>query len=99
MKHPNSWLREGTVQVALYNRTQNAFNILLPVQNATQQAYIKILLDSGATKNFISPETAERLKVPIYKLPVPVTLRMVDRSSHKEGKITQYPWIYIELGG
>ena len=99
MKSPESRLRQGTVRVVLYNRTRNAFNILLPVHNATKRAYIKILLDSGATENFISPEMAQRLEVPVYKLPVPVTLCTVDGSGHKEGKITQYAWIYIELGG
>jgi hypothetical protein len=58
-------------------------------------AYIKTLIDSGATENFISPEVITRLGIKTQSLPVPVDLKTVDGSTHKEGKITEYCWLKI----
>jgi hypothetical protein len=45
------------------------------------------LVDSGATANFISPETVERFKLPKISLTNPRNIRMLDGSFPKNGKV------------
>jgi hypothetical protein len=71
---------------------------MLAFHTARQTAYIKTLIDSGATENFISPEVITRLGIKTRTLPVPVDLRTVDRSNHKEGRITEYCWLRVKQG-
>jgi hypothetical protein len=71
---------------------------MLSFHTARQTAYIKTLIDSGATENFISPEVITRLGIKTRSLPVPVDLKTVDGSTHKEGKITEYCWLKVTHG-
>jgi hypothetical protein len=71
---------------------------MLSFHTARQMAYIKTLIDSGATENFISPEVITRLGIKTRSLPVPVDLKTVDGSTHKEGKITEYCWLKVTHG-
>jgi hypothetical protein len=45
------------------------------------------LIDSGATANFISPETVEKFKLPKISLTNPRNIRMLDGSLPKNGKV------------
>jgi hypothetical protein len=49
---------------------------------------IKVMLDSGATGNYISPSTVGRLNIPITSI-VPYTLQLVDgtNTNHNEGVV------------
>ncbi|CEL62327.1 hypothetical protein RSOLAG1IB_10380 [Rhizoctonia solani AG-1 IB] len=51
------------------------------------QAAITTLIDSGASSNFISPTTVEKLHLPTVLLERPRTLTMLDGSTPKTGKI------------
>jgi hypothetical protein len=49
---------------------------------------IKVMLNSGATRNYISPSTVGKLNIPITSI-VPYTLQLVDgtNANHNEGVV------------
>ncbi|CEL54635.1 Retrotransposable element Tf2 155 kDa protein type 1 OS=Schizosaccharomyces pombe (strain 972 / ATCC 24843) GN=Tf2-1 PE=4 SV=1 [Rhizoctonia solani AG-1 IB] len=51
------------------------------------QAAIPTLIDSGASTNFISPTTVEKLRLPTITLDQPRTVTMLDGSTPQTGKI------------
>jgi hypothetical protein len=51
------------------------------------QAAITTLIDSGASSNFISPHTVEKLRLPTITLETPCTVTMLDRTNPSTGKI------------
>ncbi|CEL53165.1 Retrotransposable element Tf2 155 kDa protein type 1 OS=Schizosaccharomyces pombe (strain 972 / ATCC 24843) GN=Tf2-1 PE=4 SV=1 [Rhizoctonia solani AG-1 IB] len=63
------------------------------------QAEIDTLIDSGATTNFISPSTIERLKIPTITLEKPRTVTMLDGSNPKQGKIWKKATITFYFDG
>ena len=54
----------------------------------TTQKTEQALIDSGATENFIDPQTVERLRLPIRKLLHPHIIYNIDRTFNKAGSIT-----------
>lgn len=57
------------------------------------------LLDTGAAGSFIDKKFVERHRLPLRKLIVPITVYNVDQTVNKEGKITQYTWLDLVIGG
>jgi len=53
------------------------------------------LLDSGATKNFISFHTWKQLGIGQQELNEPITVHNVDGTENKKGKITHYCWLRV----
>jgi predicted aspartyl protease len=56
------------------------------------------LVDSGAMDNFLTPSLAERLGLRVQKLKYPKPILTVDRSEHKQGKLTEYADLVLKLG-
>jgi hypothetical protein len=56
------------------------------------------LVDSGATDNFLTPLLVKRMGLPICKLKIPKPILTVDRSEHKQGKLTEYTDLILKLG-
>jgi predicted aspartyl protease len=56
------------------------------------------LIDSGATDNFITPLLAKRMGLQIQKLRIPKPILTVDGSEHKQGQITEYVDLVLQLG-
>jgi hypothetical protein len=67
-------------------------------QSALQKTDTEALIDSGATENFISPTLLHHLGIKPRTLKVPVNIRTVDGTGHKDGNIRQYCWLEVELG-
>ena len=65
---------------------------------ATQKTETKALVDSGATENFVSPTLLDKLGVKPRKLLQPIDISTVDGSEHKDGQLTEYCWLKVNLG-
>ncbi|CEL63537.1 hypothetical protein RSOLAG1IB_10838 [Rhizoctonia solani AG-1 IB] len=68
----------------LKSKISPLFEINITTKN---QADITTLIDSGASSNFISPTTVEKLRIPTITLDIPQTVTMLDGSNPKTGKI------------
>jgi len=71
-------------------RSDNRLEIPVSLHLFCGTAEEKVLIDSGATKNFINQETVTRLKLGSKKLSEPVQLRNIDGSYNKARSITHY---------
>ena len=58
----------------------------------------QVLLDSGATNNFIDQKTATRLNIPTQRLDRPHILYNVDKTENRGGRITHYADLEITRG-
>jgi hypothetical protein len=58
----------------------------------------KVLLDSGATHNFIDKRAVNSLGLGTRSLPQPLQVNNVDGSLNREGSITQYCNLWIRQG-
>jgi hypothetical protein len=56
------------------------------------------LVDSGAMDNFLTPLLAKQMGLQIQKLKNPKPILTVDRSEHKQGKLTEYTDLILRLG-
>ena len=58
-----------------------------------------VLLDSGATKNFLDEDVWRCLNIGCFKLNRPLTVHNVDGTENKKGKINYYCWLKIHHQG
>jgi hypothetical protein len=66
-------------------RSDNHLKIPVSLHSFKGKADEIVLVDSGATENFIDMETMNRLKLGTRKLEEPVKLRNIDGSFNKAG--------------
>jgi hypothetical protein len=57
------------------------------------------LLDSRATKNFISYSTWKQLRIRRQELNQPITVHNVNGTENKKGKIMHYCWLQVLYDG
>jgi hypothetical protein len=74
----------------------NALNIeiILTTTHKTELA----LIDSGATENFIDPQTVEWLRLPITQLPHPRIINNIDGTLNQAGSVTHKCPLYVKFG-
>jgi hypothetical protein len=65
------------------------------LQSAHLHNTINALIDSGATKNFISPALVLQFRIPIYGLTKPKIVRNVDGTANSNRTVTKYTSITI----
>jgi hypothetical protein len=63
-----------------------------------KRAETSALLDSGTTENFINPDYARELKLPIEELTEPRKVFNVDRTQNCHGQITHYTDLEVRTG-
>ena len=59
----------------------------------------EVLIDSGATRNFISKKLAKCLHLPLQELPQKCPIRNVDGTTNKGGSLTHYLDLLIQQSG
>ena len=64
--------------------------VLIMIKTSYKKAKVPSLVDSGATHNFISPQTVRRLRLGITKLDQPKRLFNIDNTQNKAGKVTHF---------
>ena len=58
----------------------------------------KVLIDSGATANFLNQRVAKRLGFKPKKLECPVPVKNVDGTPNKDGQLTHCVHLWVQLG-
>jgi len=71
-------------------RSDNRLEILVSLSLFKGMAEEIMLIDSGATENFINQETIKKLKLSTKKIETPVGLQNIDGTFNKSGKIMHY---------
>ncbi len=71
-------------------RSDNWLEIPITLSSFKGTAEEIVLVDSGATENFINWETIKKLKLGTKKLETPVGLQNIDRTFNKSGQIMHY---------
>ena len=71
----------------------------VPFQSLSEQAEETVLIDSGATENFLDKVTWERMGIGSHETAKPITVYNVDGTENSQGKITHYCWLRIFYAG
>jgi len=79
-------------------RSDNRLKIPITLSSFKGTVEEVVLVDSGATENFINRETIKKLKLSTKKLETSVGLQNIDRTFNKSGQITHYLDLLISLG-
>ncbi|EGN99437.1 hypothetical protein SERLA73DRAFT_53790 [Serpula lacrymans var. lacrymans S7.3] len=85
----------ATVTIATINA--NSLRIDCSLKQKTIRT--KALIDSGATDDFMDTKFAIRHRLPLQKLPTPITCKNVDGTTNKNGKITHCTYQRTDAGG
>jgi gag-polyprotein putative aspartyl protease len=92
-----AWVRALRVKsVFVLRRRSMTIPVLFCSLNSMAEE--KVLLDSGATSNFIDHRIIKRLKLPLCPLPTPIVVRNIDGTKNKAGRITHYVNLVIRQG-
>ena len=67
----------------------------IPFQSLSEQAKETVLIDSGATENFLDKATWEKMGIGSHEMVKPITVYNVDGTKNSQGKITHYCWLRI----
>ena len=97
-----AWLREvskSSTTERMYIRRINAINMPVTFQTAHAMADEEVLLDSGATENFMDEETWKRLGVRRRTLPQKIKVFNVDGTENKKGEMTHYCQLRVVYNG
>ena len=84
---------------AVFMPKQRAVHAPVLIQSKTFTANLKALIDSGATKNFISPDIISYFSILAQDLSNPRTIHNVDRTKNSIGEVTQVAYLQIHYQG
>ena len=77
----------------MYIQRISAINMKVPFRSLSEQAEETVLIDSGATENFLDKATWERMGIRSHETAKPITVYNVDGTENSQGKITHYCWL------
>ena len=95
-RHGNKFLK-GPQQAAMLRALfpqaafipkEQAIHAPINLRSSSLISEIDALVDSGATNNFITQQVIEHFDIPTRKLDQPLTIRNVDGTANKQGKVT-----------
>ena len=67
-----------------------AINMKISFRSLSEQAKKTVLIDSGATENFLERDTWQKMGIRSHKMVKPITVYNVDGTENSQGKITHY---------
>ena len=74
-------------------------SLCVPVHTARAMVEQTVLLDSGATENFVDEQTWKTLGIGRHTLPTPIKIRNIDGTENKKGLITHFCWLRVKYNG
>ena len=79
----------------MYIRQISVINMKIPFRSLSKQTEEMVLIDSGATENFLDKNTWEKMGIGSHKTVKPIMVYNVDGTENSQGKITYYCWLRI----
>ena len=83
----------------MYIQRISAINMKIPFRSLSEQAEETVLIDSGATENFLDKSTWERMGIGNHETVKPIMVYNVDGMENSQGKITHYCWLWVFYTG
>ena len=80
---------------AVFMPKQKAVHALVTIQSKTLTSNLEVLINSGTTENFISPDVINYFFIPTQDLPDPRTIHNVDGTKNSIEKVTQIAHLRI----
>jgi len=74
---------------SVYQLKNKAIYVPFMLRTSKRRVDQKVLLDSGATESFINPRTIKSLGIKTRKLQIPCSIRNIDGTPNKAGKIVE----------
>ena len=93
LKHPMPTARLRTVSCKkneMYIWWISTINMKIPFRSLSEQAKETVLINSGATENFLNRTTWERMGIDSHETIKPITVYNMDEMENRQGKITHY---------
>jgi hypothetical protein len=84
---------------AIFTPNQRSVHTNVKLHSRTLHSEIHVLIDSGATENFITPDVIEFFNIPTFKLPKPRTICNVDGTKNSIGEVTKATNLDISYKG
>ncbi len=82
----------------MYNSRYKSIRILVLFETAHATAEREVLIDLGATDNFICKNLLQRLKIATLPIEVPLKIWNVDGTHNQDGKITHFTDLQVRTG-
>ena len=92
-----AWVRALRVN-AVYVSRQTSMKIPSIFRSAYSMADEKVLIDSGATANFLDRRVAKQLGFKPKKLERPVPVKNINGTPNKDGQLTHCIHLWVQLG-
>src|SRR6266702_2697484 len=86
------------LRISMYNSRYKSIRIPVLFETAHATAEREVLIDSGATDNFICKNLLQRLKIATLPLEVPLKIWNVDGTHNQDGKITHFTDLQVRTG-
>ena len=83
----------------MYMRQISAINMKIPFRFLSKQAKETVLIDSGATENFLEKDTWQKMGIGSHETVKPIMVYNVNGTENSQGKITHYCWLRIWYKG
>jgi hypothetical protein len=94
---PAAWARILGIK-SVYTCKYKSLRIPTLLQSTHSKAERQVLVDSGATDNFISNKLLKRMKIGKLNLPKPRTIWNIDGTHNKSGHITHFVDLLVRCG-
>jgi hypothetical protein len=94
---PAAWARIFGIK-SVYTCKYKSLRIPTLLQSTHSKAERQVLVDSGATDNFISSKLLKRMKIGKLNLPKPQTIWNIDGTHNKSGHITHFVDLLVRCG-
>ena len=96
--NPSAWVRAVNCNSVIMTR-YCSLRISVSIRTSYSMADIKVLVDSGATDNFMRPAFATRMGVGIKALNRPKKIWNIDNTENIVGSITHYTDLKVQTKG
>src|SRR6266702_1701412 len=94
--NPTAWAT--ALRISVYNSRYKSIRIPVLFKTAHATAEREVLIDSGATDNFICKNLLQRLKIATLPIEVPLKIWNVDGTHNQDGKITHFTDLQVRTG-